>query len=434
MNIGIIGGGMMGLATAFYLSRSGMDVTIFEKDKQIGGLSRSDELLPGFRWDRFYHVILTTDKELLEFLDELGLLLDVEFRETKTGFYTNGQLHSMSTTTEFLKFKPLSLLDKLRLGAGIFYASKINNWQRLEKLYVKTWLIRIFGRRNYEKMWGPLLRSKLGSANEQASAAFIWGIIKRLYGSRQSTSKKEMAGCVHGGYHSILFRIKEKLAEKGVKILINNNITRIESTSNERLLVHARDGNPYLYDKLISTIPNPELLNIWPDISESFKNQLQKIQYLKLVCVSLVLKNKLSPYYVTNLTDSGIPFTGIIDATNIIPPDILQGKALVYLPKYIPSQDEFYEKTEKEILAEFISALKIIFPTFSDDDIIASYVHREPFVQPIQDVNYSTNIPPMETPIKNLYMVNTSMILNSTLNNNQVIKLARKMALLLTNN
>jgi protoporphyrinogen oxidase len=153
MHVGIIGGGMMGLATAFYLNKKGHQVTILEKESNIGGLSRSTEILPDIRWDRYYHVILSTDNELLNFIEDIGLSLDVQFRETKTGFYTDGQLHSMSTTMEFLKFKPLNLLDKFRLGAGIFYTSKLNNWKRLEKIYVKTWLTRVFGRRNYEKMW-----------------------------------------------------------------------------------------------------------------------------------------------------------------------------------------------------------------------------------------------------------------------------------------
>jgi len=68
MRIGIIGGGMMGLATAFYLAKAGVHVTVFEKEKTIGGLSQSQELLPGLKWDRFYHVILSTDYELLNFL------------------------------------------------------------------------------------------------------------------------------------------------------------------------------------------------------------------------------------------------------------------------------------------------------------------------------------------------------------------------------
>jgi hypothetical protein len=54
-------------------------------------------------------------------------------------------------------------------------------------------------------------------------------------------------------------------------------------------------------------------------------------------------------------------------------------------------------------------------------------------VQPLQEIRYSEKIVPMKTPIKNLYIANTTMILNSTLNNNEVIKLARKAADLVAN-
>ena len=207
MDVCIIGGGMMGLATAFYLARPGINVSILEKEKEVGGLCRSAAITPDLQWDRYYHVILSTDTELLNFLDELGLTPDIRFRTTKTGFFTDGQLHSMSDIKEFITFKPLSLLSKLRLGLGILFAARIHNGNRLEKVYAKNWLIRIFGRRNYEKLWDPLLRSKLGTASVNASGSFIWAIIKRYYGTRHKGSKIEQLGCVQGGYHSILKQI-----------------------------------------------------------------------------------------------------------------------------------------------------------------------------------------------------------------------------------
>jgi len=423
----------MGLATAFYLNKKGHQVTILEKESEIGGLSRSTEILPGIRWDRFYHVILSTDKELLNFIDEIGLSLDVQFRETKTGFYTDGQLHSMSTTLEFLKFKPLNFLDKFRLGAGILYTSKLNNWKRLEKIYVKTWLTRVFGRRNYEKMWGPLLRSKLGSASEKTSAAFIWATIKRYYGTRESGSKKEMMGCVRGGYFSILNSIEEKLLSKGTRIFTDYAVKNIKNDDDGRITIQPSNGSPLEFDSVIATTPNPVINQLLPELLPEFKSNLESVQYLGVICVAMVLNKSLTPYYVTNLTDPDLPFTGLIEATNIIPPDILDGKTLIYLPKYVTPDDPFNEKSDKEVIETFLKALKRMFPDLSDEDIITHAVHREPYVQPLQEIGYSGKIVPMKTPIKNVYIANTAMILNSTLNNNEVIKLAKQAADLVAN-
>ncbi len=418
----------MGLATAFYLSKSDIKVTILEKEKEIGGLSRSEEFIPGLLWDRFYHVILSTDEDLLKFVDEVGLSLDVKFSETKTGFYTDGQLHSMSNVMEFLRFKPLSLWSKFRLGVGILYSSRLSDNKRLEKIYAKNWLTHVFGRRNYEKLWDPLLRSKLGSAKADASASFIWATITRYYGTRKETSKKEMMGVVRGGYYSILANVKDKLLEQGSEILLNKDVCAVNEVEGGKIQLGCTNGENFEFDRVISTVPNVEILRLWPEIPKDKKQNLEKIRYLSLVCVSLVLKESLCPFYVTNITDDGFPFTGVIDATNVVPEEVLGGRGLIYLPRYMPPDDQFLKKSDDEIQNIFIKALQRIFPDFSHDQIITTKVNRESSVQPIQAVEYSKDVPTMNTELKNFFIVNTTMILNSTLNNNQVIQLARKMS------
>ena len=80
----------------------------------------------------------------------------------------------------------------------------------------------------------------------------------------------------------------------------------------------------------------------------------------------------------------------------------------------------------------FIDALSRMFGDFSKSDIISYFVNREKFVQPIQEIGYSDKILPIKTHLKDFYIVNTTMILNSTLNNNQVIQLAKKAADVIT--
>jgi protoporphyrinogen oxidase len=428
MKIGIIGGGMMGLATAFYLSQNGHRTTIFEKENVIGGLSRSQQLLPDLRWDRFYHVILSTDSDLLNFLDDLGLSPEVQFSETKTGFFSDGRLYSMSNTLEFLRFKPISLIDKVRLGAGIFYVSRLDNWKRLEKIYVKTWLCQIFGRRNYEKLWDPLLRSKLGSARKQASAAFIWATIKRLYGTRQKKSKVELMGCVKEGYFSIFEKIGNYLSNHGSKILTNQKIESVVPSLNGDVCLITSQQEKHIFDSIVITISNPEIPGILNDVPDYFIKKLKSVNYLGILCLSYVLKKSLTPFYITNIIDENIPLTGIIEATHIIPSEIIGKKALVYLPRYLPPGDPYWEMNDEEVFGEFTSVLSRMFPEFDHSDILAWKANREKFVQPIQDINYSQKIVDMKTPIKNVYLANTSMILNSTLNNNQVVRLAKKAA------
>ena len=91
MKIGIIGGGPMGLALAYRLSGKGHAVTVFEREKQLGGLATYHDYGPFF-WDRFYHVILPSDTHLISFLKDIGLGDQIRWSRTLTGFYVDQQL------------------------------------------------------------------------------------------------------------------------------------------------------------------------------------------------------------------------------------------------------------------------------------------------------------------------------------------------------
>ena len=150
-NWGIVGGGIMGMTLAHRLAQKGHKVTIYEAAPELGGLVSSWKMNE-IEWDKFYHVILLSDFRTRNILKEIGVEEKIHWVETKTGFYMNGKLHSMSDTIEFLKFPTLNLLDKFRLGLTILVASKIKNWKKLEKIPVTTWLKKWSGSNTYEKI------------------------------------------------------------------------------------------------------------------------------------------------------------------------------------------------------------------------------------------------------------------------------------------
>ena len=120
-SIGIIGGGILGMALALFLAEKGFRSSIVEKASKPGGLV-SPWKIGEYTWDQFYHVILQSDRYLIEMLEKIGLSDQINWEYTKTGFFINGQFFSMSNIMEFINFPPLNLVDKLRLGFTIFYA------------------------------------------------------------------------------------------------------------------------------------------------------------------------------------------------------------------------------------------------------------------------------------------------------------------------
>ncbi|MDG2014847.1 MAG: FAD-dependent oxidoreductase, partial [Pirellulaceae bacterium] len=108
----IVGGGMLGLTLAHRMSAQGHHVSLIEAGDQLGGLTSVWEL-GSVTWEKHYHVILLSDSRLRNLLQEVQLEDQLKWVETKTGFFTDGQMYSMSDTKEFLTFPPLKFIEKI---------------------------------------------------------------------------------------------------------------------------------------------------------------------------------------------------------------------------------------------------------------------------------------------------------------------------------
>ena len=426
-HIGILGGGITGLTAAFYLLREGYEVTVVESRPELGGLATYFDFGP-FHWDKFYHCILTSDRPLQTLIDDLGLTDEMRWKETKVGFFAGGRLHSVSSSMEFLRFPALSLWEKFRFGLGILYACRIRDGKELENIPVAEWLTRVFGRATYQKMWAPLLKCKLGSCREEASAAFIWATIVRLYSTRdKSAGQKERLGYVKGGYRTVFVRLIDEIERMGGKIRTSFPVSRLESRADGGVdFVTPRER--LSFDGAIATVPSHALAAIAPQLSPDYLNRLKKVKYLGIVCAVLLLKRPLTKFYVTNLTAEHLPFTGVIEMTNLISLEETNGRHLVYLPKYTAPGDPLFEASDADVWKLFRSSLQEIIPDLDDSMIEKHLIFRERLVQPLPTLNYSSLVPPMASGIPNLVVANTTQIVNSTLNNNEMVRIARKAA------
>lgn len=422
IHVGILGGGITGLTAAFYLLRAGCNVTVLEARPQLGGLATYFDFGP-FYWDKFYHCILTSDAPLLRLINDLGLGEEMCWTETKVGFFTQGALHSMTTSMDFLRFPAISLWEKFRLGLGILSVSRIEDGLALEQEPIGPWLTRKFGKGNYQKLWEPLLKCKLGAARQQASASFIWATIKRLYSTREKdASKKERLGYVRGGYHTVFTRLAEQIETLGGKIVTGARVHQVKANDSGGVTVATARGN-LDFDAAVATMPSSAFRQLVPTLDPDYRARLDKMQYMGMVCAVMLLKRKLTPYYCTNLTDD-LPFTGIIEMTNLISLDETSGRHLVYLPKYTSPGDPLFEASEADVWNLFYPSLKRVIPDLKDEEIERRFVFRERLVQPIPVLNYSAIVPQMETTVPNLFLANTTQIVNSTLNNNEMVRIA----------
>jgi protoporphyrinogen oxidase len=427
--VAVVGGGLLGMALALRLAERGEAVTLIESAAELGGLA-APWTLGGVTWDRHYHVTLYSDAHLRKLLRELAIEDEVVWSSVGTGFYTSGRFYPMNGALDFLRFPALGLVDKFRLGLTIAVASRIRDPIPLEDVTVEAWLTKWSGRTTFDRIWRPLLRAKLGDRYRDASAAFIWAIIVRLYAARRAGLGAERFGYVRGGYARVIERLNERLARAGVEVVLDapvRAVTRAGSgdpgEAGVRIAFADATRPSRTFERAVVTVPAPLAAAIVPELTDDERSRLANKTYGGIVCASLLLDEPLGPYYVTNLTDDWVPFTGVIDMANVVDRVAFGGRALVYLPKYVRPDDPLFEETDATIEERFLSALERMYPGFSRAKVRAFRISRVRHVFPIATLGYSRALPAIATSIPGLFTVDSAHIVNGTLNANETLAL-----------
>ncbi len=430
MKIGIIGGGIMGISIGYFLSKKGIPVEIFEASPLLGGLAGPIVLEDGTKVDRFYHAILSSDSQMRQLCTELGIVDQMRFKQTRMGFFYEGEIHSMNNIIEFLRFPPLGWIDRFRLGLTVLYAQFVRDWHSLESVSVEKWLLRLSGRRTYQNIWLPMLKAKFDGSFDQTPATYIWARLVRMKSTRSGASQKEEAGHLTGGYISLIQAMADRIEAMGGKIHLRKPVSKIIIQEGQKPGIQVGD-EIQTFDKLVSTLPPPVFQRLIPDASKEYRDFLAQTQYLGIICPLLVLDRPLSGYWTLNITDDRIPFTGIIETTSYIDPQYVGGHHLVYLPKYTAPESPLQKMNDDEIKELWLKHLEAMFPEFDRRWVRYFLVHRERFVEPLHMLNGTNLIPETRTPTPNLYLATNAQIYPALTNGESITRKAQEIADLL---
>ena len=427
MTIAIVGGGLMGISLGYYLSRQGVPVEIFEAAPNLGGLADTLTLEDAAAVDRFYHVILSSDRHLLGLVDELRLKDQFCCRETKMGFYFRGQVYSMNNMIEFLRFPPLGWVDRFRLGITVLYAQFVRDWKALEGIGVEKWLVGLSGRTTFNNIWRPMLRAKFDGGFENTPATYIWSRLVRMKSTRQGANQKEMAGHLIGGYATLIKAMADRIEKAGGIIHLSQPVQEvvIENGTARGLRIA---GQVRMFDAVVATVQSPIFRGLIPAAPADYQALLAKTDYLGIVCPLMVLDRPLTGYWTLNITDDSIPFTGVIETTSYIDPQYVGGNHLVYLPKYTAPGSDWLTKSDDEIRELWLKNLEAMFPKFERGWVRHFSIQRERYVEPLHRLNETDLIPAVKTPVENLYLANTAQIYPALTNGESVTRHAQEVA------
>lgn len=404
----VIGAGFTGLTAAYWLAKSGIKVTVLEQDAEVGGLAGSFEV-NGEPIEKFYHHWFTNDTYVMDLVSELGVADRVVYHPTRTGMYYANNFFKLSSPVDLLKFRPLSWINRFRLGLMTLRARSIKSWQPLEAITAEAWLLKMFGQQIYRVVWEPLLRGKFGLFAPEVSAVWFWNKIKLRGGSR-SQDGREMLAYYRGGFAALAQALSEQIVARGGQVKTNLPATGLIIDNGKLTGVKTPTG-VMAADVVIATPALPIIADlIAPHASDNYVQKLRKIDYLANVCLVLELDRSLSSTYWLNVNDANFPFVGIIEHTNLEPSQTYGGRHIVYLSKYLPKSAELYRKSEQEALEYSIPYIQKMFPDFDRSWILGFHFWKADYSQPIVVRHYSEFIPDPESPLPGFLIATMAQI------------------------
>ncbi|MEI7542263.1 MAG: NAD(P)/FAD-dependent oxidoreductase [bacterium] len=409
MKIGIVGGGIAGLTAAYRLAKAGHKPEVFEASEQLGGLARAFDFA-GTKLDIFYRHIFTSDLDVIDLINELGLSEDLMWLESKMGFYYNGVTYPFSKPMDILfKFKALSFIDRVRLGLMTVYLTKVNNWKKYEKITAKEWVIKFAGQKVYDVVWGPLLEQKFADKAGEIAMTWLYGRIHSRIVSRKGAGMKEYLGYLKGSYQKMIDALETKILSLGGVIHKSSPVSKVIINNGKAEGVKVL-GKDILFDAVIAT-PAPALLRKIVDFKDpEYIARFDRLNYFAAMDMVLRMKKSISPVYWLNVAEKNSPFVAIVEHTNFVPKEWYGGDVIVYVGNYISPEAELYKADNETVKRRFFDYIKKIYPSFDEKDVIEWKMFREPFSQPVVTKEFSKIKLDYKSPFANLYLANMSMV------------------------
>lgn len=371
----VLGGGIAGLASAHRLVSHGHDVTLLEASHQLGGLGRSFNF-DGHDLECFYHCTMPSDEDLLALAAAVGVADSYTWRETTMGMVSGQEFYDFNTPLDLLRYTPLPLRSRLRLGLGAVTMRAAGRLRDLDNTSSREWLTSIYGKRLWDEVWFPLFRSKFGEAAGDVPARYIWQRAGR-------EGNKARRGYPPGGYRGLARALAADIEAKGGRILLNAPVESIDADA-DKVYVTA-NGETHIARRAISTLPLP-LLSRVASAELAGLIDVPDLRYVGVVNALFLTKQSMTGHYWTPVLNDKVEFDGVVEMSTLI--GQVEGCHLNYVMRYTDRDSELFSEPD-EVIAERWGRQFRQLHGLTEQDVAQTFVFRAPFVEPIWPLGYA---------------------------------------------
>lgn len=368
----IIGAGIAGLGASYALRKIGVPSVVLEKDDNYGGLCGSFEI-NGFSFDRFVH-LSHTQNEIVKNLFRLSSPEIITHIPNPYNIYKRKWIKHPAQNNLF----PLDAEEKKLVINDFLSRPKVQG----EIHDYEQWLRLQYG--NYFAEHFPMVYTRKYWMKEASDLRTEW-VGKRLYqpsveeviqGSNSPHTPmtyyaKEMRYPKSGGYKGFL-----KEFAKDADIRYHMDICKIDDV---KRMVYTKSGDTFAYDRLISSMPLPELVKCIDGAPESVIAASEQLECTSGYHISVGLKTKsIPPYLWWYIYDEDILSARVYSPSLKSPDNAPEGcsslQIEIYCKKDAYTKSELLQGTVEKLIASDI---------IKRDDIVFTKVGFEPYANVI---------------------------------------------------
>jgi protoporphyrinogen/coproporphyrinogen III oxidase len=266
----VIGGGISGMTLAFYAARAGVRTLVLEKGDGPGGCLHSERLGSGFWFEMGAHTCYNSYQALIGVMEGLGITNRVRKRErVPFRLFVDGAIRPIT--------KELRFLELLLSAPRIAFTSKLGKT-------VRDYYGPIVGRRNYERVFGPLFRA----VPSQEAGGFPADM---LFKKRERRKDVPRSFTLDGGLQTIADSIA---ALPGIEFRRGQEVIDCRPSGNG-LRVTVADGTVIEAGHVALALPPPQATTLlaggYPEIAAS----LSRIRSTPIRSLGVVVRKESTP-------------------------------------------------------------------------------------------------------------------------------------------
>jgi protoporphyrinogen oxidase len=400
----IVGGGIAGASAALRLAEAGVDVVVIESGERLGGLVVSFEVA-GTPLECFYHHVFPHETYIRGLIEELGLSARLTWLPSTMGVLAGGRIWPFTTPLDILRFGPLRLDQRIRMGLGGLRLSRVTDWEPLDTVPAREWLTSACGAPAVEALWDPLLRAKFGSAAGTVPAAWMSGRFTQRRGAR--AGRGEQLGYLRGGFRQLFDALAVRLDKLGVEVHTNSRVQAIRHHGGRVTGVTTAAGDLDA-DVVLYTGALPGIMKIAP--AEFVDDRWRSAQGMGVICSVIETDRPITDVYWTNVCDERLSFGAIIEHTNLVPPEDYGGRHVTYLGRYYTAEEELATADPATVTDRWLDELASVYRRFDRSSVTAVHPFRAPYAAPLVSLGYRDRIPDLRCSLDGLYVATTAQI------------------------